>query len=144
MKIPLAALAALTLLAAPPAALAAKWERVGSTGAVAVWVDRDTIRRSGAEARAWIEWRWAQPTELRDSNPPRTYRLERQLQISNCENRSYAVAEGTHYADERGTDAVGSYKHDETMLPFSVAPKQTIRDQVVNFVCNAPPAAKKP
>ncbi len=143
MKIRLAALAASVLVAAPALALAAKWERAGDTGKVSVWVDKDTIRRNGVEARAWIEWRWAHPTELRDSNPPRTYRLERQLQIANCENRSYAVAEGTQYADERGTDPVGSYKLDETALPYSVAPKRTIRDQVVSYVCSYTPPAQK-
>lgn len=138
------AVVAIGAIAAPGAALAAKWERVGSAGPVAVWVDKDSIQRSGNQARAWIEWRWAQPTELRDANPPRTYRLERQLQIANCADRSYAVLEGTHYADERGTDAVSSYKYGEATLPFNVAPKQTIREQVVVAVCNAPPPAKKP
>ncbi|MEO8080791.1 MAG: surface-adhesin E family protein [Caldimonas sp.] len=142
MKIPLAALAAVTLFAAPCLALAAKWERVGDTGKVSVWVDKESLRRTGVEARAWLEWRWAQPTELRDSSPPRTYRLERQMQVANCENRGYAVPEGTQYADERGTDVVGSYKLDETSMPYSVAPKRTIRDLVVSYVCSATPPKK--
>ncbi len=37
------------------------------------------------------------------AEPARSYRLERQVQIANCENRGYAVAEGVHYADERGS-----------------------------------------
>ena len=36
------------------------------------------------------------------------YRLERQVQISNCGNRAYAVAEGTRYADDRGLDPVST------------------------------------
>ena len=78
-----------------------------------------------------------QPTELPGGAPGRSYRMERQVQIANCENRGYAVPEGTHYADERGTDPVNSYKHDETTLPFMVAPPRTIREAAVLYVCQA-------
>ena len=130
-------LAVALALAAPSLASAATWVKAGDVGRVAVWVDKDSIRRTGNQARANLEWRWLQPTELPGSDPVRSYRLERQVQIANCENRGYAVAEGTHYADERGTDPVGSYKHDETALPYMVAPARTIREAAVLYVCQA-------
>ncbi|MEP7303623.1 MAG: surface-adhesin E family protein, partial [Caldimonas sp.] len=102
-------LLALACLAAPALAFAAKWEKVGDAGPVAVYVDKDSVRRSGVEARAALEWRWTRLTDVPGADPPRQYRLERQVQISNCRNRSYAVAEGTRYADERGLDPVSSY-----------------------------------
>ena len=133
-------------LALPGLALAAKWEKVGEAGPVQVFVDKESIRKTGQEARAQIEWRWARPTDVPDADPPRQYRLERQVQISNCGNRAYAVAEGTRYADDRGLDPVSSYKYDELSLPYSVAPARSVRDLVVTYVCTAPaaaPAAKK-
>ena len=132
-------------LALPGLSLAAKWEKVGEAGPVQVYVDRDSIRKSGAEARAQLEWRWSRPTDVPDASPPRQYRLERQVQISNCSNRAYAVAEGTRYADDRGLDPVSSYKYDELSLPYSVAPARSVRDLVVTYVCTAPaaPAGKK-
>ena len=132
---------ALACLVAPGLALAAKWEKVGEAGPVQVWVDKESIRKSGAEARAMLEWRWSRPTDVPDADPPRQYRLERQVQISNCTNRSYAVAEGTRYTDDRGLDPVSSYKYDELSLPYSVAPSRSVRDLVVTYVCTTPVAA---
>lgn len=134
---------AAALAAAPTTMLAASLVKVGEAGIASVYVDKDSMRRNGSQVRAALEWRWTKGIELPD-NPARTYRMERQLQISNCDNKSYAVAEGTQYADERGTDPVRSYKNDESSLPYSVAPARTIRDVVVTYVCTAAPAAKKP
>ena len=132
---------ALACLAAPGLALAAKWEKVGESGPVQVWVDKDSIRKAGNEARANLEWRWSRPTAVPDADPPRQYRLERQVQISNCTNRAYAVAEGTRYSDDRGLEPVSSYKYDELSLPYSVAPARSVRDLVVTYVCTTPVAA---
>ena len=134
-------LIALVCLASPGLALAAKWEKVGEAGPVQVYVDKESIRKSGPEARANLEWRWSRPTDVPDANPPRQYRLERQVQISNCSNRAYAVSEGTRYADDRGLDPVSSYKYDELSLPYSVAPSRSVRDLVVTYVCTTPVAA---
>lgn len=134
--------AAVTATAATAPAVAANLVKIGDTGAVQVFVDKDSIRRTGSQARAALEWRWSKATEVSD-NPQKSYRMERQVQIANCDNRSYAVAEGTQYADDRGVDAVNSYKNDESALPFTVAPPRTIRDAVVVYVCAFVPPAKK-
>jgi hypothetical protein len=133
-----------TLLAAAPASAAPpNLVKVGDTGKVSVWVDKESIRRTGTQARAALEWRWTDATPVPD-RPARLYKLERQVQISNCENKSYAVAEGTHYADDRGIEPVNSYKFEESMLPYSIAPARTIRDTVVTYVCQwTPPAPAK-
>ena len=134
-------LIALACLAVPGLASAAKWEKVGEAGPVQVFVDKDSIRKTGVEARANLEWRWSRPADVPDASPPRQYRLERQVQISNCSNRAYAVAEGTRYSDDRGLEPVSSYKYDELSLPYSVAPARSVRDLVVTYVCTAPAAA---
>ena len=136
-------LIALAGLALPGLALAAKWEKVGEAGPVQVFVDKDSIRKTGVEARANIEWRWSKAVDVPDASPPRQYRLERQVQISNCSNRAYAVAEGTRYSDERGLEPVSSYKYDELSLPYSVAPARSVRDLVVTYVCTTPAAPAK-
>jgi hypothetical protein len=134
-------LIALACLAVPGLAFAAKWEKVGEAGPVQVYVDKDSIRKSGAEARANLEWRWSRPADVPDADPPRKYLLERQVQISNCSNRAYAVAEGTRYSDNRGLEPVSSYKYDELSLPYSVAPARSVRDLVVTYVCTTPVSA---
>jgi hypothetical protein len=129
---------ALACLAAPALAFAAKWEKVGDAGPVSVSVDKESVRRAGTDTRAQLEWRWTRLTGVPGADPPKQYRLERQLPITNCSNRSYAVAEGTRYADERGLDPVSSHKYDESALPCSVATPRTVRDLVVTHVCSLP------
>jgi hypothetical protein len=119
------------------------WDKIGDTALASVYVDKDSVRRNGTEVRASLEWRWNTPTEVPDTNGTRTYRLERQIQISNCANRSYAVAEGVRYADERGIEQVSSYKYNENMLPYTVARTRTIRDTIIGYVCKAAPEEKK-
>ena len=136
-------LIAFSCLALPGLALAAKWEKVGEAGPVQVYVDKDSIRKNGIEARANLEWRWSRPTDVPDASPPRQYRLERQVQISNCTNGGYAVAEGARYADARGTDLVSSYKYDEQSLPYMEARPKTIRETIVQQVCKMLPATPK-
>ncbi len=125
---------------AAPVASAAALTKIADTGKASVWVDKDSIRRTGTQARAALEWRWTTPTALSD-NPSKSYRMERQVQIANCDNKSYAVAEGTQYANERGLDPVNSYRNDEQALPFTVAPPRTIRDAAVQYVCAYVPPA---
>ena len=132
----LAAATAVALAGAAMPAAAANLVKIADTGSAAVYVDRDSIRRNGPLARAALEWRWAKATEVSD-NPQRSYRMERQVQVANCDNKSYAVAEGTQYADDRGVDPVNSYKNDEQAL-------RTIRDAAVVYVCAYVPPAKKP
>ena len=128
-------------LSAPALSFAVQWDKVGETPLASVYVDRDSLRRSGNEVRAALEWRWNAETEVPDTNGTRMYRLERQVQISNCGNRAFAVSEGVRYADLRGTDIVSSYRYDERSLPYSEARPRAIRDLVIAHVCRAAPAA---
>ena len=125
---------------------AVTWDKIGDTGLASVYIDKDSVRRSGSEARAALEWRWNSPTEVPDSGGAKHYRLERQVQISNCTNGGYAVAEGARYADARGTDLVSSYKYDEQSLPYMEARPRTIRETIIQQVCKMLPASppKKP
>ena len=124
-------------------AAAVQWDKVGDTSLASVYVDRDSLQRSGNEVRAALEWRWHSPTEVPDSNGAKTYRLERQVQLSNCTNRGYAVLEGTRYADARGIEPVSTYQHDERLLPWMEARPRTIRDIVIGHVCRAAPLRRK-
>lgn len=143
MTTPLRPLTCAVALLAPALAFAGGWDKVGDTTLASVYVDKDSMQRSGTEVRASLEWRWNTPTEVPDTNGTRTYRLERQVQISNCANRSYAVAEGIRYADERGIEPVSNYKYDERMLPYSIARARTIRDTIIAHVCKSAPPEKK-
>ncbi len=143
LALSLALAAGIGAVAVPSIGAAANMVKLSADASpVQVFVDKDSIRRTGSQVRAALEWRWSKPTEVTD-NPQKSYRMERQVQVANCDNRSYAVAEGTQYADDRGVDPVNSYRNDESALPFTVAPPRTIRDAVVVYVCAFVPPAKK-
>lgn len=132
-------------LATPALTSAATWEKVGDASPVALSVDKDSAHRSGTETRAQPEWRCKALTDVPNADPPRQYRLERQLQITNCSNRSDAVGEGTRCVDERGLDPVSSYRYLESTLPYSVATPRTARDLAGARVCAAePPKTAEP
>lgn len=137
----LVTLAALAATSLPDLAHAAKWEKVADTGSAMALVDRDSLKRQGNQVRAMIEWRWTKPP-VNDTDG-RPYVMERQLQIANCDNRSWAVAEGIRYADVSGINPVNSFKYDELSLPWTVAPSRTIRDAVVLHVCKTAPLEAK-
>lgn len=139
MKFTTVLFATFTLTTPLFASAAPKWEMTGDSGKVSVWVDRESMRRTGNEVRANLEWRWRQPTEVPDSNGAKTYRLERQVQVSNCSTHSFAVVEGTRYGDAAGLDPVSSYKFNDAVLRWGDAPSRTIRGGVIDHVCrNAP------
>jgi hypothetical protein len=82
------------LLAFPTLANASTWVEIGGNDAVVVFVDRDSLRRSGTKVKSWLKWQWSKPIEVPDTYPVKLYQLERQLQVSDCSNSNLAIAQG--------------------------------------------------
>jgi hypothetical protein len=82
------------LLAFPTLSNASTWVEIGGNDAVVVFVDRDSLRRSGTKVKSWLKWQWSKPIEVPDTYPVKLYQLERQLQVSDCSNSNLAIAQG--------------------------------------------------
>ncbi|MDO8457643.1 MAG: hypothetical protein Q7T07_12120 [Burkholderiaceae bacterium] len=131
------------LLALPGLAGAATWVEIGGNESVIVLVEKDSVRRNGSRVKSWLKWEWSKPTDVPNSYPIKMYLSEKQLQVSDCQNNTLAVAQGIRYADSSGSEVVDSYTIDEKAWHFSEAVPETIGESIVKFVCKATATKKK-
>ena len=128
-------------LALPSYVAASAWVEVGDSRSVAVFVDKDSIRRKGANVKAWLKWVWSKPIEVANSVPPKYYLLQRQLDVFNCQKNTYAIVQDTSYSDAAGNEVVNSYAFEEKDWQFSESAPDTIGESIQKFVCK--PTMKK-
>lgn len=131
------------LLSFPLSGVAATWVSVGENAEIEVFVDTDSIRKNGNLVKTWLKWQWTKPSEIPNSYPKKFYQTEKQLQISDCANRTLAVAQGIYYADTNGTNVVDSYTIEERHWQFSEAAPETIGETLIKFACRSQGAKKK-
>lgn len=122
---------------------AATWVEVGGSDSVVVSVDTESLRRNGSQVKSWLKWQWSKPINLPNTYPVKLYQLERQLQISDCKNRTLAIAQGVRYMDANGNELVDSYTIEEKAWQFSEAAPETIGENIIKYVCNATPKTKR-
>ena len=127
----------ITMLVLTANASAANWVEVGGSDAVVVSVDTESLRRSGAQVRSWLKWQWSKPLDVPNSYPVKQYQLERQLQVSDCKNGAFAIAQGVRYSDATGNDVVDSYTVAEKSWQFSEAAPETLGESILRYVCKA-------
>ena len=116
-------------------ASAANWVEIGGNDAVSVKVDKDSMRRIGSRVKTWLKWEWTNQQEVDGTYPKKTYKIEKQLQISDCTNRTLAVAQGIQYATDESGDIVNSYTVNEKQWRFSEAAPETIGETILQFAC---------
>lgn len=117
---------------------AATWIDVGGNDEVTVFVDTDSIRRSGSRVRTWLKWNWQRPQSIPGAYLIKPYQTEKQLQISDCKNGTLAIAQGIRYAGPDDTELVDSYAIEERTWKFSEAAPETIGASLIKFACKTP------
>ena len=127
----------IAILALPAVAHSANWVSIGGNDEVTVYVDTESMRRTGVTARTWLKWQWTKPQEVPGRYPAKTYLFEKQLQISNCKEGTLAVAQGIRYVDLDGNEVVDSYALEEKSWKFSEAAPETIGESLVKFACKS-------
>jgi hypothetical protein len=136
-------ISAFIALVLPVSASAATWVEVGGSDAVVVLVDKDSLRRNGAKVKSWLKWEWAKPVEVPNTFPVKLYQLERQLQVSNCQNNTLAIVQGIRYTDTTGNEVVDSYTLEEKQWLFTEAAPETLGESIIKFVCKATSQKRK-
>ena len=122
---------------------AANWVDVAGNDEVTVFVDTESIRRVGNRVRTWLKWKWAKPQAVPGSYPSKTYQSEKQLQVSDCKDRTLAIAQGIRYAAPDDGDVVDSYTIEEKAWKFSEAAPETIGETLIRFACKPPSSGRK-
>ena len=130
------------LLVAP--SKAATWVDIGGNDEVTVFIDSDSVRRTGNRVKTWLRWQWTKPQEVPNAYPAKSYLLEKQLQISDCRDGTLAIAQGVQYADLAGSDVVHSYTVPERAWRFSEAVPETLGANILKYACRVPNAKRAP
>ena len=65
----------------------------------------------------------------------KTYLAEKQLQVSDCHDRTLAVVQGVRYTALDGSAVIDSYTVEEKSWKFSEVVPETIGETIINFAC---------
>jgi hypothetical protein len=125
-------------------AMAANWVEVAGSDSVTVSVDKDSMRKVGTKVKTWLKWEWTKPQDVSNTYPSKTYKTEKQLQVSDCANGTLAIAQGIQYSTDSNGEVVNSYTFDERAWRFSEAAPETIGESILRFACKAAAKREKP
>jgi hypothetical protein len=121
----------------------ATWVEVGGNDSAVVLVDKDSLRRNQNKVKSWLKWQWVKPVEVPNAFPVKLYQLEQQLQISDCQNNTLAIAQGIRYADAFGNEVADSYAFEEKSWHFTEVAPETLGESIIKFVCKTAAKEKK-
>jgi hypothetical protein len=89
-------------------ALAVTWAEVAKSKSSVVYVDTDSIVRTGQEIKVWVRYVNSQPVEVEGTFPKR-FALSAKLSWQfNCAKRTAALFKSVEYADPIGEDIIVS------------------------------------
>jgi len=127
------------LTAAP--AFAVDWQPVATSGDkdYALFIDRQTLQRSGGNVKAWFLLDFAET--LVTSGGKMSFRSIAELNYLNCDDRSKASVQQRMYADNMGRGEVVHEQvvvNDAALMYTEIIP-QSPGELKYNYVCNAGP-----
>lgn len=123
-------------------ASAASWVAVGESPEVSAYLDTESLRREGSRVRTWLKWTWRDEQDIQNTHPIKRFRFERQLQVSDCRTKQYAIVQSIWYSNEDGA-LVSSLVVPERQWEFSEAAPDTIGESIIRLACNTLPRAAK-
>ena len=121
-------------------ATASNWIRIGQNAEVIVFTDTDSLRRVGPKVRSWQRYEWTKPMAVPALiAEDKKFRMERQLQLTNCDERSYVILQGLRYEDKDGTTLVHAFTDEEKDLKYEEPAPDTIGESLIRFACSVVP-----
>lgn len=126
------------------AAQESRWVEVGGNSQITAYVDKISMRRSGAKVKVWLRWENASPVETDTVFPKKTYMSAKTLNVYNCSERSAAGLQAIRYAESNVSgDVVESTSIPETKATFVELAPETIGESIMLYACKATPGSKK-
>jgi hypothetical protein len=127
----------LPLLLASSLASAApdRWVEVAAGDNVTVFLDTQSIRRTGSKVKVWLRWVHEKPREVKGSFPVKTFLSSKSLEVYNCAERTAATLQSIKYAEAGGGEVVESLTGSDTPNQYSELAPETIGEGVLEFVC---------
>lgn len=130
-------LALMLALSTPLLAGANNWVPIAGDEKVTVFIDQESIRRSGNRVKIWLKWQWVKPKYFKDSPSKDSYLSERQLKICDCVSGAQALAQTTFYEKPDGGKVINSFVYEEKEWKFYESAPETIAEAIIKFACKA-------
>lgn len=132
------ALLAMAMLSAAVSAQPPRWVKVGGGELINVYVDTQSLKRSGPKVRVWLKWVHGRPVDTDSVDPKRTYLSEKTLAIYDCAARTSAAVQLIRYA---GAEASGEVV-EAASIPEEKAVYDSLGDDspgqsILLYVCGA-------
>ncbi len=125
--------------------IAAEWVSVAASDETKVFVDVQSLQRTGQKVKAWTQWGYKTPHEVADSKPIKTFLLEKSLVVFRCDKRTVAFLNTTQYAERDSPSTVVSQitREDTPSLQYNGVAPGSLGAITLNFVCEATAAKKR-
>lgn len=136
-------IAALCLASQSAAAQNSRWIRVSGDDSVEVYMDTQSIRRTGSTVKAWLKWRFASPQETASVSPKKTYSSSKVLGIYRCGDRTAATIQYIRYSQSDASgEVVESFSIPEVVATLEEVAPETNGETILEYVCKAAGASK--
>lgn len=143
-KLQISTLILLSTLAFSVPAQPSRWVAVGGNEQIKVFVDSQSLRRTGAKVKAWLKWVNSSPVETDTVVPSKTYLSAKTLNVYNCSDRTSAGLQTIRYADaDVSGEVVETVAIAETKAFFTELAPETIGESIMMYVCKATASSKK-
>jgi hypothetical protein len=124
-------------------AQAANWKLVGESSTAKVYLDLQSVRFSGSNAKAWFLFDYSAPREVPVSYPTKTYQSVKQLNQFDCASGTSGVAQSLSFAGTAGEgEVVDSQSIQPTRVSYSDVVPDSVGETMLNRVCSMKKAAK--
>jgi hypothetical protein len=124
--------AALALALTPVAACAAEWLYIGGDKTSTLYIDGQSIKKSGAITKAWLLTNYS---EAQTGSAKKSYLSQKLLVYVHCSRGLYAPVQGLLYGRHNGDGELVDMMTEESPIEYHDAAPGSFGDYVTNFVC---------
>jgi hypothetical protein len=119
--------------------IADEWVYVAGSDDSKVYVNIQSIKRTGQKVKAWTQWGYKTPQDVAGSNPKKTFLLEKSLIVFRCDKKTVAFLSTTQYAErDSPSTIVSQVTHEDTpSLQYQNVPPDSLGEITLNYVCKA-------
>lgn len=133
---------AILLFAATTSAVASDWVLVSAGSGVSAYVDNESIRFQGSNAKVWVKWVYEKPQKIEGTYPDKYFVLGKELSVYKCLDRTSGTVQSVKYSSLEAGEVVESYSIAEKYWSFSEVVPDTMGETILSVVCKKRPKSK--
>ena len=117
--------------------IAADWVQVASSDLSNVFVDVQSIKRTGQKVKVWTKWVYNKPFVVSGSESTKPVKVEKSLIVFLCDKRKFASLDTTQYAEQESpANVVSKVSHEDTpSLQYNDINPGSLGEITMDYVC---------